>query len=112
MKLKEIFDQSDTIIEPWRDFEANCFRVGGPCRSAFKEYSQNTVFPTTMTLGGDPGIYTFAIFGKSGSDIDKRPTAEGEVITVPGTNTLTSPTMTASDMYHHYVWYNAWIMAM
>ena len=36
MKLKEIFDQSDTIIEPWPDFEANCFRVGGPCRSAFK----------------------------------------------------------------------------
>ena len=36
VKLKEIFDQSDTIIEPWPDFEANCFRVGGPCRSAFK----------------------------------------------------------------------------
>ena len=36
MKLKEIFDQSDTIIEPWPDYEANCFRVGGPCRSAFK----------------------------------------------------------------------------
>ena len=38
MKLKEIFDQSDTIIEPWPDFEANCFRVGGPCRSAFKSH--------------------------------------------------------------------------
>ena len=36
MKLKEIFDQSDTIIEHWPDFEANYFRVGGPCRSAFK----------------------------------------------------------------------------
>ena len=38
MKLKEIFDQSDTIIEPWPDFEANCFRVGGPCRSAFRYF--------------------------------------------------------------------------
>ena len=37
MKLKEIFDQSDTIIEPWPDFAANCFRVGGPCRSAFNQ---------------------------------------------------------------------------
>ena len=36
MKLKEIFDQSDTIIEPWPDFEANCFHMGGLCRSAFK----------------------------------------------------------------------------
>ena len=30
MKSKEIFDQSDTIIEPWPDFEANIFCVGGP----------------------------------------------------------------------------------
>ena len=37
MKLKEIFDQSDTIIEPWPDFEANCFRVGGPCRAPLSE---------------------------------------------------------------------------
>ena len=24
------------IIEPWPDFDTNCFCVGGPCRSAFK----------------------------------------------------------------------------
>ena len=45
MKLKEIFDQSDTIIEPWPDIEANCFRVGGPCRSAFKQGQNYFVVP-------------------------------------------------------------------
>ena len=44
MKLKEIFDQSDTIIEHWPDFEANYFRVGGPCYSAFK-------LPRALSLG-------------------------------------------------------------
>ena len=41
MKLKEIFDQSDTIIEPWPNFEANRFRVGGLCRSAFNTSNFN-----------------------------------------------------------------------
>ena len=41
MKLKEIFDQSDMIIEPWPNFEANCFRVGGLCRSAFNTSNFN-----------------------------------------------------------------------
>ena len=51
MKLKEIFDQSDTIIEPWPDFEANCFRVGGPCRSAFKG---NTLIYSFVISDNDP----------------------------------------------------------
>ena len=45
MKLKEIFDQSDMIIEPWPDFEANCFRMGGPCRSTFN-YSKLKLIKT------------------------------------------------------------------
>ena len=39
MKLKEIFDQSDTIIELWPEFKANCFCVGSPCRSTFNLYN-------------------------------------------------------------------------
>ena len=43
MKLKEIFDQSDKIIEHWPDFEANCFRVGGPSH-AFYQFSKFAIF--------------------------------------------------------------------
>ena len=37
------------------------------------EYPQNTDFPVTLTVGDDLEKYTFAIFGKRGSDIDGRP---------------------------------------
>ena len=59
-----------------------------------KEYPQNTVFPVTLTVDGDPENYTFAIFGKRGSDIYERPIVEGRV-RIP-TTTSTYPTRTSS----------------
>ncbi|CAI8035406.1 hypothetical protein GBAR_LOCUS19876 [Geodia barretti] len=38
-----------------------------------EEYPQNTVFPVTLTVDGDPEKYTYAIFGRSNSDFDGRP---------------------------------------
>ena len=49
------------------------YREYGNKTLVVKEYPQNTVFPVTLTVDGDPENYTFAIFGKSGSDIDERP---------------------------------------
>ena len=57
-----------------------------------KEYPQNTVFPVTLTVDGDPENYTFAIFGKRGSN--ERPIVEGRV-RIP-TTPSTSPTRTPS----------------
>ena len=38
-----------------------------------REYSQITDFPVTVVIDGDPEKYTFAVFGKRGSDIDQMP---------------------------------------
>ena len=57
VKLEEIFDQSDSIIEPWPDFEANCFHVGGPYCSAFKlVYRHLRTYGGTIPTHDYPGI--------------------------------------------------------
>ena len=66
-----------------------------------KEYPQNTVFPVTLTVDGDPENYTFAIFGMRGSDIEKIPIFEGRVRTTPSI----SPSITPAGIY---VWSGAW----
>ena len=70
------------------------YRKYGNKTLVVKEYPQNTVFPVTLTVDGDPENYTFAIFGKRGSDIDERPIVEGRV-RIP-TTLSTSPTRTPS----------------
>ena len=76
------------------------YREYGNKTLVVKEYPQNTVFPVTLTVDGDPENYTFAIFGKRGSDIDERPIVEGRVSIIR--TTLSSP---QSGMY---VWSGAW----
>ena len=42
------------------------------------EYLQNSVFPVALTV--DPNkLYTFAVFGKNGSDIDYSPTLTAQL---------------------------------
>ena len=42
------------------------------------EYPQNSVFPAALTV--DPNkLYTFAVFGKNGSDIDYSPTVTAQL---------------------------------
>ena len=74
------------------------FRDDGNKTLIVKEYPQNTVFPITLTVDGDPKNYTFAIFGKRGTVIDERPIVEGRVSFIPRKTTLTSPTTTPSGM--------------
>ena len=70
------------------------YREYGNKTLVVNEYPQNTVFPVTLTVDGDPENYTFAIFGKRSSDIDERPIVEGRV-RIP-TTPSTSPTRTPS----------------
>ena len=72
------------------------YREYGNKTLVVKEYPQNTVFPVTLTVDGDPENYTFAIFGKRGSDINERPIVEGKV-TIPVT-TRSSSTMQTPGM--------------
>ena len=74
------------------------FRDDGNKILIVKEYPQNTVFPVTLTVDGDPKNYTFAIFGKRGTDIDERPIVEGRVSIIPRKTASTSPTRTPSGM--------------
>ena len=59
------------------------------------EYPQNsTVFPMTLTV--DSGqYYTFAIFGKHGSDLEERPIVMRHVQVIRTTPTATPPPPTA-----------------
>ena len=44
------------------------------------EYPQTTVFPVALTVAIDPSkLYTFAVFGKNGSDIDYSPTLTAQL---------------------------------
>ena len=55
--------------------EASCvliYRKYGNDTLLVIEYPQNTVFPVNLTLDGTNVLYTFALFGKSGSDVDER----------------------------------------
>ena len=85
-EFKEGIDRASCVL---------VYREYGNETLVVKEYPQNTVFPVTLTVDGDPENYTFAIFGKSGSDIDKRPILE-ERVNIPGTTTSTSPTLSTT----------------
>ena len=87
------------------------YREYGNKALVLKEYPQNTVFPVTLTVDGDPENYTFASFGKRGSGIDKRPIVEGRVSIIPRTTTSTSPTRTPSGIVAtvtSHVWSGMW----
>ena len=71
------------------------YREYGNKTLVVKEYPQNTVFPVTLTVDGDLENYTFAVFGKRGSDIDERPIFEGR-LRIPVTTTSTAPTVATS----------------
>ena len=58
-----------------------------------KEYPQNTVFPVTLTVYGDLLKYTFAIFGKSGSNVDKRSIYKGASMPETASTVATTPGM-------------------
>jgi hypothetical protein len=54
------------------------------------EYPQTTIFPVSVTVG--PGNYTFCIFGKNSTHLDRIPsTAEMEVITELASPPTTEP---------------------
>ena len=42
------------------------------------EYPQNSVFPVALTVEPNK-LYTFAVFGKNGSDIDYSPTLTAQL---------------------------------
>ena len=81
-KFKEAIERASCVL---------VYREYGNKTLVVKEYPQNnTVFPVTLTVDGDPENYTFAIFGMSGSDIDERPIVERRIrisstmATIPG----------------------------
>ena len=64
------------------------------------EYPQNsTVFPVTLSVGSGQ-YYTFAIFGKHGSNLDQRPIVMRHVQVIRTTPTATPP-VTNSGMVSH-----------
>ncbi|CAI8043109.1 hypothetical protein GBAR_LOCUS23920 [Geodia barretti] len=68
------------------------YREYGNKTLVVEEYTQNTVFPVTLTVGGDLEKYTLAIFGKDGSMVDQRPIIAGRV----DVTETTTPTITVS----------------
>ncbi|CAI7992172.1 hypothetical protein GBAR_LOCUS937, partial [Geodia barretti] len=71
------------------------YREYGNKTLVVEEYPQNTVFPVTLTVGGDLEKYTFAIFGKNGSRVDERPIITGRV----SVTETTTPTSTSSGAF-------------
>ena len=61
------------------------YREHGNKTLVVEEYPQNTVFPVTLTVGGDQ--YTFAVFGKSSFDLEERPIVTAVKITRTSTTT-------------------------
>ena len=62
---------------------ASCVLIYQECGSktlVVKEYTQNTNFPVILTINDDPENYTFVIFGKNGSNIDKMPISRGSTL--------------------------------
>ena len=75
------------------------YREYGNKTLVVEEYPQNTVFPVTLTVDGDLENYTFALFGRSNSDIDERPivTKKIQVSASPSSPSPTLvPTVTAT----------------
>ena len=67
---------------------------GVSCVLVYREYGSETIsveechkFPMSVDVG-DPDKYTFAVFGKSGNNIDERPIMSGRA--VPATTSPTS----------------------
>ena len=66
------------------------------------EYPQNsTVFPVTLSVGGQ--YYTFAIFGKHGSDLEERPIVMRHVQVIRTTPTATPPATNSGMVSHRYL---------
>ena len=95
IKRASVLYQSGSEVQIECEFKegierASCvlvYREYGNKTLVVKEYPQNTVFPVTLTVDGDPENYTFGIFGKSGSDIDERPIVDGGVRISPTVTT-------------------------
>ena len=81
------------------------YREYGNKTLVVEEYPQNTVFPVTLTVDGDLERYTFALFGRSNSDIDGRPIVvqKLQVSASPSTPSPTlEPTVTPRGNTHDY----------
>ena len=72
------------------------YREYGNKTLVVEEYPQNTVFPMTLTVGGDQ--YTFAVFGKSSFDLEERPIVTRNVH-VTRTTTTPPTEVTTSGMF-------------
>ena len=71
------------------------YREYGDETLVVEEYPQtSTVFPVTLTVGSGQ-YYTFAIFGKHGSDLEERPIIMRHVQVIRTTPTATPPPPTA-----------------
>ena len=70
------------------------YREYGDEKLVVVEYPQNTDFPVTLTVGSGQS-YTFAIFGKHGSDLEERPIVMRHVQVIRTTPTATPPPPTA-----------------
>ena len=74
-------EMEDSIVKIWCAFKdgvegASCvviYREYGNKTLVVKEYHQIVKFPITITVDHSDKAYTLAVFGKNGSDIDKRP---------------------------------------
>ena len=76
------------------------YREYGNETISVKEYHKNNTFPMSVDVG-DPDKYTFAVFGKSGNNIDERPIMSGRAVpatTSPTSGGTTSPS--SSGMRH------------
>ena len=67
--------------------DASCvlvYREYGNKTLVVKEYHQNsTIFPESVIVGDTNNNYTFAVFGKNGSDMDKRPLVAVAGVEIP-----------------------------
>ena len=72
------------------------YREYGNKTLVVEEYPQNTVFPVTLTVGGDQ--YTFAVFGKNSFDLEERPIVTRNV-QITRTTTTPQTEVTSSGMF-------------
>ena len=74
------------------DMDVSCvvvYRKYGSDSIQWVEYPMNTDFPVTVAIDKNPGSYTFAVFGKKGSDIEEMP-VRAERFQSTGTSTPTT----------------------
>ena len=66
--------------------DASCvlvYREYGNKTLVVEEYQQNSMFPKNVTVDDTNKIYTFAVFGKNGSDMDVRPFSAVSAVEIP-----------------------------